>query len=144
MRSGGKSDCLSFEQFQQLTENPVVLHRDMSVVIAPDNETKRIAPMISSAVVFSCASTTCSNGPLIQTRAHVRAAVAIDHPDLHPDLHSGNFEKQPEILLAQREWSSINLDEQPSGNEVAAAAGATLAQVIRVLAPSRRDCLSYS
>jgi len=131
---------MSFERVQQLTENPVALHREMSTVIPAGKENKRVAPTISSAVVLPYTSTTGSSGPLHQTWTYAQAVVAIDHADLYPS----DFEKQPEILLAQRELSAIDPDYRPSNNEVAAAAGVTLAQVIRVLASSRYDRLSYS
>ena len=71
-------------------------------------------------------------------REVLRAVRAIDHPN----LNLGDFEKRPGILRAQRGLAAIHADYRPSDEEVAAAAGVTVAQVRRVLAPPRLDSLS--
>ncbi len=53
----------------------------------------------------------------------------------HPNLNLGDFEKRPAILRAFRQLQGIDDAYQPSDEEVAAAAGVTVAQVRRVLAP---------
>jgi len=55
----------------------------------------------------------------------------------HPNLNLGDFEKRPAILRAYRQLQGIDEAYQPSDEEVAAAAGVTVAQVRRVLAPPR-------
>lgn len=71
-------------------------------------------------------------------REVLRAVRAIDHPN----LNLGDFEKRPAILRAQRELSAIDPDYRPSPNEVAAAAGVTVAQARRVLAPPTLNSMS--
>lgn len=60
----------------------------------------------------------------------------------HPNLNLGDFEKRPAILRAHRQLTSIDESYRPSDEEVAAAAGVTVAQVRRVLAPPRLSSLS--
>ncbi len=55
----------------------------------------------------------------------------------HPNLNLGDFEKRPAILRAQRELQAIDESYRPSEEEIAAAAGVTVAQVRRVIAPPR-------
>lgn len=55
----------------------------------------------------------------------------------HPNLNLGDFEKRPAILRALRQLQGIDEAYQPSDEEVAAAAGVTVAQVRRVLTPPR-------
>ena len=62
----------------------------------------------------------------------------------HPNLNLGDFEKRPAIL---RRSASCRVDRrgyQPSDDEVAAAAGVTVAQVRRVLAPRLLDPIRRS
>jgi RNA polymerase nonessential primary-like sigma factor len=55
----------------------------------------------------------------------------------HPNLNLGDFEKRPAILRAFRQLQGIDESYRPSDEEVAAAAGVTVAQVRRVLAPAQ-------
>jgi RNA polymerase sigma factor (sigma-70 family) len=55
----------------------------------------------------------------------------------HPNLNLGDFEKRPAILRAFRQLQGIDESYRPSDEEVAAAAGVTVAQVGRVLAPAQ-------
>lgn len=59
----------------------------------------------------------------------------------HPNLNIGDFEKRPAILAARRQLQAIDEDYRPSDEEIAAVAGATVAQVRRVLAPPRVESL---
>lgn len=62
----------------------------------------------------------------------------------HPNLNLGDFEKRPAILRALRQLQGIDEAYQPSDEEVAAAAGVTVAQVRRVLAPPRLTSMHQS
>jgi RNA polymerase primary sigma factor/RNA polymerase nonessential primary-like sigma factor len=55
----------------------------------------------------------------------------------HPNLNLGDFEKRPAILRAFRQLQGVDESYRPSYPEVAAAAGVTVAQVGRVLAPAQ-------
>ena len=71
-------------------------------------------------------------------REVLRAVRDIDHPN----LNLSDFEKRPAILRTVRELTSIDPSYRPSDDEVAAAAGVTVAQVRRVLAPPRLESMS--
>jgi len=60
----------------------------------------------------------------------------------HPNLNLGDFEKRPAILRAFRSLQGIDEAYHPSDEEVSAAAGVTVAQVRRVLAPPRLTSLN--
>ena len=62
----------------------------------------------------------------------------------HPNLNLGDFEKRPAVLRAQRMLQSIDDRYQPSDEEIAAAAGVTVAQVRRVLAPPRLTSMNQN
>jgi RNA polymerase primary sigma factor/RNA polymerase nonessential primary-like sigma factor len=62
----------------------------------------------------------------------------------HPNLNLGDFEKRPAILRAFRQLQGIDEAYQPSDDEVAAAAGVTVAQVRRVLAPPHLTSMHQS
>ncbi len=66
-------------------------------------------------------------------REVLRAVRDVDHPN----LNLGDFEKRPAILRAFAQLQSIDESYRPSDEEVAAAAGATVGQVRRVLAPAQ-------
>ena len=55
----------------------------------------------------------------------------------HPNLNLGDFEKRPAILRAYAQLRGADESYRPSDDEVAAAAGVTVAQVRRVLAPAQ-------
>lgn len=55
----------------------------------------------------------------------------------HPNLNLGDFEKRPAILRAFRQLQGVDESYRPSVEEVAAAAGVTVAQAGRVLAPAQ-------
>lgn len=59
----------------------------------------------------------------------------------HPNLNIGDFEKRPAILKAFRQLQGIDTAYTPSDAEVAAAAGVTVGQVRRVLAPPRLESI---
>lgn len=59
----------------------------------------------------------------------------------HPNLNIGDFEKRPAILKAYRQLQGIDAAYRPSDAEVAAAAGVTVGQVRRVLAPPRLESI---
>lgn len=59
----------------------------------------------------------------------------------HPNLNIGDFEKRPAILRAFRELQGVDAASTPTDAEVAAAAGVTVTQVRRVLAPPRLDSI---
>jgi RNA polymerase primary sigma factor/RNA polymerase nonessential primary-like sigma factor len=71
-------------------------------------------------------------------REVLRAVRATDHPN----LSLGDFEKRPAILRAQRDLTAVDADYRPSDEEIASAAGVTVAQVRRVLAPPRLESMS--
>jgi RNA polymerase primary sigma factor/RNA polymerase nonessential primary-like sigma factor len=73
-------------------------------------------------------------------REVLRAVRDIDHPN----LNLSDFEKRPAILRTVRQLSSIDSRYRPSDEEVAAAAGVTVAQVRRVLAPPRLESMSQT
>jgi RNA polymerase primary sigma factor/RNA polymerase nonessential primary-like sigma factor len=60
----------------------------------------------------------------------------------HPNLNLGDFEKRPAILKAYRHLQGVDESYQPSEAEVAAAAGVTVAQVRRVLAPPQLESIN--
>lgn len=53
----------------------------------------------------------------------------------HPNLSASDFDKRAAILKADRQLRTIDDGYRPSDAEIAAASGATVAQVRRVLAP---------
>lgn len=55
----------------------------------------------------------------------------------HPNLNLGDFEKRPAILRAYRQLQGVDESYRPTEEEVAAAAGVTVAQARRVLAPAQ-------
>lgn len=59
----------------------------------------------------------------------------------HQNLNIGDFEKRPAILRAFRQLQGVDAAYTPSDAEVAAAAGVTLGQVRRVLAPPRLESI---
>ncbi|HWL44730.1 MAG TPA: sigma-70 family RNA polymerase sigma factor [Ilumatobacter sp.] len=59
----------------------------------------------------------------------------------HPNLNIGDFEKRPAILKAFRQLQGVDASYTPSDAEVAAAAGVTVGQVRRVLAPPRLESM---
>ncbi|MDJ0767447.1 MAG: sigma-70 family RNA polymerase sigma factor [Ilumatobacter sp.] len=73
-------------------------------------------------------------------REVLRAVRDVDHPN----LNIGDFEKRPAILRAYRHLQGVDEAYTPSDAEVAAAAGVTVAQVRRVLAPPRVDSINQS
>ena len=59
----------------------------------------------------------------------------------HPNVNMGDFERRPEILRAQRQLQGDDGRLQPTCVEVAAAAGASLEQVRRVVSPPRLESI---
>lgn len=59
----------------------------------------------------------------------------------HPNLNIGDFEKRPAILKAFRQLQGTDAGNTPTEAEVAAAAGVTIGQVRRVLAPPRLESI---
>jgi RNA polymerase primary sigma factor/RNA polymerase nonessential primary-like sigma factor len=60
----------------------------------------------------------------------------------HPNVNLGDFERRPEILRAFRQLQGEDESYVPTHAEVAAAVGATVDQVRRVLAPPRFESVS--
>lgn len=66
-------------------------------------------------------------------REVLRAVRNADHSNVNP----GDFERRPEILRAHKQLQGDEGGSEPSHEEVAAAVGATVDQVRRVLSPPR-------